>query len=861
MTSALRCSPEARRTRSSSSTTRARGTPAAAAPPRTTWSSPQPVVEGDTRAGRQAGESHRQARHGGEVPGVRRACPSTWRGRRSGGRSPSPRAHGAGLRSRCGAGRSSGRNDRREPVEALGLPGREDRLADGADGTSATTLPPPPAPVSFAPSAPGSRASPHRRSMLGRRDEEAAQQHLVEVHEPAEGEAVARLDGEARVVHERPDALERSCATTSGRRARRRATRVDHRLRARRGSRAADAEVKRSAHSHGSSASPLRKKTQPPRAATAASTPLGLPWKTRSHAMARACTASLRRRRLDCARDRDAYRRRAPEPAARGQVGLDLDGERRQRRLVGASRLEHARGRRARGRAPRRPRARSCSSPSTCRRLGPSSMRRSAWRARRGRCRPRSPERRRRPRARRAGSPCRTLRRPSQRSLSRQRDDGAREERRAHGASAPLERRPRLAPRAPRSAPRRARAPQASIASTAAASVGRRVASARAEHALERPCGPLRHPPPRPRAAVRLPLRRSPPAGLPVARGSPNVPSTSSRSWNATPSGSANAARAATCASLAPASCGAHDDRAAHGVARGLQRVHGLDLARVAWDRADVEELTADDVLLDAARAPRAARKHASGRKSAARAAHLSPAPTPGRPRARSPRPRARGNARASSPGRWARRAARRRRPSSRRGPAGTPAAARARRPCRATARLRPLRRTPRTRPRGARAQRLPPRMTSSARPPRPTCTSRATPSRFLDACRRPGTQTGRPPARATRATKRLEGVVSACILRCIELVLVSTRRGKAAGMPSCLARAVDGPGGSPVSPAGGRLGAPRVNVNREPGGFTHESARFQVSLKNGGARPLPHAAQPSALHRGRCAAGRRPLG
>ena len=37
---------------------------------------------------------------------------------------------------------------------------------------------------------------------------------------------------------------------------------------------------------------------------------------------------------------------------------------------------------------------------------------------------------------------------------------------------------------------------------------------------------------------VRLPSRRSSPAGLPVSAGSPNTPSTSSRSWNASPSGS-----------------------------------------------------------------------------------------------------------------------------------------------------------------------------------------------------------------------------------------------------------------------------------------------------------------------------------
>ncbi len=39
-------------------------------------------------------------------------------------------------------------------------------------------------------------------------------------------------------------------------------------------------------------------------------------------------------------------------------------------------------------------------------------------------------------------------------------------------------------------------------------------------------------------SAVRLPSRRSSPAGLPVTDGSPKTPRTSSRSWKASPSGS-----------------------------------------------------------------------------------------------------------------------------------------------------------------------------------------------------------------------------------------------------------------------------------------------------------------------------------
>ncbi len=53
---------------------------------------------------------------------------------------------------------------------------------------------------------------------------------------------------------------------------------------------------------------------------------------------------------------------------------------------------------------------------------------------------------------------------------------------------------------------------------------------------------------------MRLPSRRSSPDGLPVFAASPKTPSTSSRSWNAIPSGCPKAARAADCGRSAPAS-------------------------------------------------------------------------------------------------------------------------------------------------------------------------------------------------------------------------------------------------------------------------------------------------------------------
>src|SRR5664280_362903 len=54
--------------------------------------------------------------------------------------------------------------------------------------------------------------------------------------------------------------------------------------------------------------------------------------------------------------------------------------------------------------------------------------------------------------------------------------------------------------------------------------------------------------------ALRLPSRRSSPAGLPVSAGSPKTPSTSSRSWKASPSGTPYAVKLASTSGPAPAS-------------------------------------------------------------------------------------------------------------------------------------------------------------------------------------------------------------------------------------------------------------------------------------------------------------------
>ena len=55
-------------------------------------------------------------------------------------------------------------------------------------------------------------------------------------------------------------------------------------------------------------------------------------------------------------------------------------------------------------------------------------------------------------------------------------------------------------------------------------------------------------------SGVALPSRRSSPTGLPVTSASPNAPSTSSRSWNASPSGSPIALSVARSSSSRPAS-------------------------------------------------------------------------------------------------------------------------------------------------------------------------------------------------------------------------------------------------------------------------------------------------------------------
>ena len=75
-------------------------------------------------------------------------------------------------------------------------------------------------------------------------------------------------------------------------------------------------------------------------------------------------------------------------------------------------------------------------------------------------------------------------------------------------------------------------------------------------------------------STVRFPSRRSSPAGLPVTAGSPKTPSRSSRSWNASPSGSPYAEKASNAAGRPSPERGAEVQRALDGVLRRLVAGH-----------------------------------------------------------------------------------------------------------------------------------------------------------------------------------------------------------------------------------------------------------------------------------------------
>src|SRR5660398_243838 len=86
-------------------------------------------------------------------------------------------------------------------------------------------------------------------------------------------------------------------------------------------------------------------------------------------------------------------------------------------------------------------------------------------------------------------------------------------------------------------------------------------------------------------SSVRLPSRRSSPAGLPVVSGAPKAPSTSSRNWKAIPSGTPTAAHASTAIASNPASAAPK--------ASGPSAVYDAVLARIVAKMACQQMLTA----------------------------------------------------------------------------------------------------------------------------------------------------------------------------------------------------------------------------------------------------------------------------
>ena len=171
-----------------------------------------------------------------------------------------------------------------------------------------------------------------------------------------------------------------------------------------------------------------------------------------------------------------------------------------------------------------------------------------------GRCSPlRSPATRRTPRARRASA--RAV------SDSRRAPRARRAPRRRAGRSRPRRRRAR---RCARTAPAARRRRMRSGRPSRAARAGHGRARSRARSAIAM-------------SGVGLPSRRSSPTGLPVTAVSPNAPSTSSRSWNASPIGSPIAESGAGELGVAAGERGAEVQRPFDGV---LARLVRRDAAR-----------------------------------------------------------------------------------------------------------------------------------------------------------------------------------------------------------------------------------------------------------------------------------------
>ena len=209
------------------------------------------------------------------------------------------------------------------------------------------------------------------------------------------------------------------------------------------------------------------------------------------------------------------------------------------------------------------------------------------------------------------------------------------------------------------------------------------------------------------RAAARRPRARAPrgrgrparcacpPTGrrrraCPVTSGSPKTPSRSSRSWNASPSGSPNADSAASALGGGAGEGGADVQRPLDGVLRGLvaQHLHRqLDVGRRRGPAPRRRGTGRRSPRCGWCRRTRARRARRRGRARSGGAARRTR--TAAGRRAGSPRPRRTAPGRRTSPARGGRprtrgawpagRGACRRRPCSRRGPARSRAAARAR--------------------------------------------------------------------------------------------------------------------------------------------------------------------------------------
>ena len=122
-------------------------------------------------------------------------------------------------------------------------------------------------------------------------------------------------------------------------------------------------------------------------------------------------------------------------------------------------------------------------------------------------------------------------------------------------------------------------------------------------------------------STVRFPERRSSPVGLPVTAGSPNTPSTSSRSWNAIPRSVPTSWNTAWMSGRSAAAAAPNCSGTGHGVGGGLEHVdaHGrFDGVRGTGFGHDVEVLPTEHLGADVRPDLRTRRRASSGRSAVA---------------------------------------------------------------------------------------------------------------------------------------------------------------------------------------------------------------------------------------------------